>query len=85
MYRFLANGFDIDESIQAGRVHHQFLPNTLFVEERRLTPETLMGLKKLGHKIENGRVGKVYGVTLGEDGVLDAAFDSRGEGAAGGI
>lgn len=85
IYRLLSTGLDIDEAIQTGRVHHQFLPNTLYVEDRRFTPETLAGLKKRGHKLENGRVGKVYGVTLQPNGILDAAFDSRGEGAAGGI
>jgi gamma-glutamyltranspeptidase len=42
-------------------------------------------LKKKGHQMEEGWMGKVYAVRVKPDGTLEAAFDSRGEGAAGGI
>ena len=85
LYRHLVNGLNIDEAIQAGRVHHQFLPNKLYIEERRFAPETLTSLHARGHVLEFGSVGKVYMVRLNSNGDLEAAFDSRGEGAAGGI
>ena len=51
-----------------------------------MPPETLEALKKRGHvvKSDGDSTGKVYGVFRKDDGTLDAAFDSRGEGAAGG-
>lgn len=85
MYRALIQNFDIDQAIQAPRVHHQFLPNTLIVDRVKFTPETLEALKSRGHTIESGHTGRVYGVKFEADGLLSGAADARGEGAAGGI
>ena len=85
LYRILGRGMDIDSAVQAPRVHHQFLPNALYVDRQRFSPETLNELKNRGHKIEESWLAKVYVVRLRPDGVLEAAYDSRGEGGAGGI
>lgn len=85
IYRVLANGWDMDKAIQAPRVHHQFLPHTLFVDEDRLSPDVLKLLKKKGHSIKESWIARVVGVRLNDKGNLEAAFDSRGEGAAGGF
>lgn len=85
LYRLLARGVDADVAIQTPRVHHQFLPNILYVDRGRFSPEVLDSLRARGHKIEEGWMGKVYVVRLRADGLLEAAFDARGEGAAGGI
>lgn len=85
LYRSLVNGFDMDLAIQTPRVHHQFAPHELYVEGKRLSPEVLEGLTKKGHKVTEGSVGKVYGIRLNNKGVLEGAFDSRGEGAAAGF
>ncbi|MBX3020788.1 MAG: gamma-glutamyltransferase [Bdellovibrionales bacterium] len=85
LYRIIGRGIDPDMAVQAPRVHHQFLPNVLFVDRGRFSPEVIEGLKARGHRIQEGWMGKVYVVRLRPDGILDAAFDSRGEGAAGGI
>lgn len=84
LYRSLINGFDLDEAVQAPRVHHQFLPNELVVEKNRLSPEILQALEKRGHKVNPSWMGKAYAVRLRPDGILEGAFDARGEGAAGG-
>lgn len=85
LYRALAQNLDVDRAIQAPRIHHQFLPNTLIVDKLKLPPETLDALTKLGHKVEEKSVAKVYAIRKKSDGTLEAAFDSRGEGAAGGF
>lgn len=85
LYRMLGRGYDADLAIQAPRVHHQFLPDVLYVDRNRVAPEVIEGLRGRGHKVEESGMGKVYVVRLREDGILEAAFDSRGEGAAGGI
>lgn len=85
LYRSLVTGLDMDQAIQAPRVHHQFQPHKLFVDKNRLSPEILKDLRGRGHEIVETSVAKVYGVRLGADGVLEAAFDSRGEGGAGGF
>lgn len=85
IYRILGRGMDVDSAVQAPRVHHQFQPNIVYVDRQRFSPEVLTDLKNRGHKIEESWMGKVYVVRLRPDGVLEAAFDARGEGGAGGI
>jgi gamma-glutamyltranspeptidase/glutathione hydrolase len=86
LYRILGRDTDIDWAIQAPRVHHQFFPNKVFVDKLRLAPEVIDGLKDRGHIVEESRgMGRLYVVRLRADGILEGAFDSRGEGSAGGI
>jgi gamma-glutamyltranspeptidase / glutathione hydrolase len=84
IYRIIGRQTDIDLAIQAPRVHHQFLPQKLMVDHGRFSPEILEGLKAKGHIVEETWMAKVNAVRLRDDGVLEAAFDSRAEGAAGG-
>jgi gamma-glutamyltranspeptidase/glutathione hydrolase len=85
LYRILVNDFDIDQAIQAPRLHHQLEPNILYVDARRFSPDVLNLLHKNGYKtIEESHIAKAYAVKLNENGLLEGAFDSRGEGAAGG-
>ena len=84
LYRVLQRGDDVDTAIQAPRVHDQYLPDILYVDAKRFAPEVLTSLRIRGHTIEEGSTAKVYAIQLGEGGLMSAAFDSRGEGAAGG-
>ncbi len=83
LYRVLARGLDVDKAIQAPRVHHQFLPDVVRIDADRFAPESLTALKSKGHTVDVGSTAKVYGVKR-VNGLLEAAADSRGEGAAGG-
>lgn len=85
LYRVLVNQWNIDKAIQAPRIHHQFLPHKVYVDKDRLSPDVLLNLQKRGHEVKESSVAKVYGVRLNENGFLEAAFDSRGEGGAGGF
>jgi gamma-glutamyltranspeptidase / glutathione hydrolase len=85
LYRIIGRGMDVDSAVQAPRVHHQFLPNTLYIDRQRFSPEIVQELSNRGHKVEESWMAKVYVVRLRPDGILEAAFDSRGEGDAGGI
>lgn len=84
LYRSLSRGMNIDQAIQAARVHHQFLPNTVFYDPDRMSSDVVNGLKAKGHNVAPGWQGLAYGVFRGQDGHLEGAFDSRGEGAVGG-
>lgn len=85
LYRVLVSKQDIDHAIQSPRIHHQFLPDLLYAETHKMSPELLKELKAKGHTIESTvNIGKVYGVSREPGQGLKAAFDSRGEGAAGG-
>lgn len=83
LYRALARGMDMDKAIQTPRVHHQFLPDVVRIDADRFAPESLNALKSKGHKVEVGSTAKVYGIKR-QNGLLEAAADARGEGAAGG-
>ena len=48
IYRVLVSGLDIDRAVQFPRVHHQFLPNKLFMDEYKFSPEVLQGLQRPG-------------------------------------
>ncbi len=85
IYRILGRGTDVDLAVQAPRVHHQFQPNITYIDSGRFSPEVVQGLKSKGHQVEETWMAKVYVVRKRGDGVLEAAFDSRAEGAAGGL
>ncbi|MGZ3721795.1 MAG: gamma-glutamyltransferase [Bdellovibrionales bacterium] len=86
LYRVLAQNMNVDAAVQAPRVHHQFEPNKLYVDSTRFSPEVLKSLRDRGHVVEEATsMGKAYAIRLRPDGILEGAFDARGEGAAGGI
>ena len=47
----LDHGMELQEAVDAGRVHHQWLPDTIFAEPRALSPDTQAVLKAMGHSI----------------------------------
>ena len=86
LYRYFISGLNLDAAVQAPRVHHQFLPRTLFVEKNRFSPVVLSLLRKRGHRVKvRNSIAKVYAVSKREDGILEGAFDAREEGATGGF
>jgi gamma-glutamyltranspeptidase/glutathione hydrolase len=42
---------DIQEAVDAPRIHQQWLPETTFVEARALSPDTRAILTSMGHKL----------------------------------
>jgi gamma-glutamyltranspeptidase/glutathione hydrolase len=45
-------GMNIQEAIDSPRIHHQWMPDKIFVEPRALSPDTLKILNEMGYKIE---------------------------------
>ncbi len=84
-YRVVANGYNMDRAIQTPRIHHQFLPDTLFIDEFQFSYDSQKALEKMGHKTQVSWTTKVNGIHLRDDGILEGAYDSRSEGSAGGI
>ncbi len=82
MYRVLVSNFDVDAAIQAPRVHHQFLPNNLFVDKNRFSPQVLELLNRKGHKLKPSWMGRVNAIYLNNKGNLESSFDSRGNGSS---
>jgi len=86
LYRVLVSGMDIDQAIQAPRVHHQYKPHRLLLDRNRFVPESIKGLQDKGHKIEFAdAIARVSGIKRApETGILEGSFDSRGEGSSAG-
>jgi gamma-glutamyltranspeptidase/glutathione hydrolase len=77
--------YDMDprSAIAAPRLHHQWLPDQLWVESWGLDHLTLNDLRHRGHSIQAGRTwGNANAIVLVPDGWLQGAADPRGEGTA---
>ena len=84
IWNHLLFGMNAQDAIDFPRIHHQHLPDKVFVESHGLDPETLQRLKERGHALE---VGKTWSnatiITIdAKSGRLDAAADKRGDGTA---
>jgi len=87
IYRVLVTGLDIDRAVQFPRVHQQFLPNKLYMDEFKFAPEVVAGLQQRGHETVPQRpsyLGRIKAVRINDKGYLEASYDNRSEGAAGG-
>jgi gamma-glutamyltranspeptidase/glutathione hydrolase len=87
IYRVLVTGLDLDRAVQFPRIHHQFLPNKLYMDEFKFSPEVIAGLQARGHETVEQRpayLGRIKAVRLNDRDYLEAAYDNRSEGAVGG-
>jgi len=51
MLNVIDYGMNLQEAVDAPRIHQQWLPDTTFVELRALSPDTVALLKSMGHKL----------------------------------
>ncbi len=76
---------NIAESVEAGRIHHQWLPNVTSMETRALSPDTIRLYEEKGHRLTT-RGGQGAAMAVYHDrvnGLFEGAADSRrGDGAA---
>jgi gamma-glutamyltranspeptidase/glutathione hydrolase len=78
-------GMNIQEAIDAPRIHHQWLPDTLYYERRSLANDILINLGKKGYNLleRNGYQGRVDGIIIdNKKGIIYGATDPRGDGEA---
>lgn len=75
---------DIQEAIDAPRIHQQWLPDEILYEPLGLSPDTLAILKGYGHTFaaKPGFVASATGIMVGSDGIRYGAIDSRSDGEA---
>ncbi len=76
---------NIEEAIDAPRVHHQWFPDTLYVEKRGLPQDIIDNLTTKGHHVveREGYQGMAQGIFIDhKKGLLFGATDPRGSGAA---
>lgn len=76
---------DVDDSLAAPRLHHQWSPDVLRVE-KAFDPAVVGSLKALGHEVtETGAIGATQAITHdGTRGLFRPAHDPRVPGGAGG-
>lgn len=78
------HGMDIAQAAEAGRIHHQWLPDIVEMEKGVFSPDTVRMFEDKGHAIENvsdqGSAMIVYRDP--ETGILSGAADSRAEDGA---
>ncbi|HUU32496.1 MAG TPA: gamma-glutamyltransferase, partial [Vicinamibacterales bacterium] len=74
------------EAVDAGRMHHQWLPDRLSLERYGFSADTIAKLTAMGHTIvESGGQGVAEVIVVGKDGVLEGGIDGRSpDGGAGG-
>ena len=75
---------DLDRAVGAGRIHHQFLPDRLLVDQFGLDPATGRALRAKGHDLQSVPAwGDAEAVMVDPgSGLRYAASDPRNEGAA---
>ncbi len=77
------HGLSMGESVNANRFHHQWRPDTLFIEEGTFDRKTRKRLKKLGHYVvERDPIGRVDAILVRENGELEGGADYRGDDTA---
>ncbi|TXB64911.1 gamma-glutamyltransferase [Phaeodactylibacter luteus] len=71
-------GMPLPEAINAGRFHHQWLPDQILLEKGGLPDSVQQALKAMGHEIrEIDRMAVIKAVLKDEEGRLHAAGDPR--------
>jgi gamma-glutamyltranspeptidase/glutathione hydrolase len=77
------DGDGLQAAVNRPRLHHQWLPDSIFAEPDALAPDTRRSLERRGHLVqERARMGLVNAVRRSADGTVAAAADPRGPGTA---
>jgi gamma-glutamyltranspeptidase/glutathione hydrolase len=77
-------GMNITQAVTAGRVHHQWLPDVLRIEQYATSPDTELLLEKMGHRIKEAETwGAAMGIMIDlQTGLRLGGADPRAEDAA---
>jgi len=72
-------GMNAQEAVDAGRMHHQWLPDTLSVERYGFSADTIKLLRAMGHTVEEGGAqGAAQVIVLNpKDNMLEGGVDRR--------
>ena len=73
------HGMSIGEAVEAGRIHHQWLPDITTIETRAISPDTRKLYEALGHKVRTRTSqGSVMAIAIDyEHGRLEGVADTR--------
>ncbi len=74
---------NIQQAIDAPRIHHQWFPDEILSEPFGMSSDTQKTLEKLGHKFSKpGYIASMTAIMIDEKGVRLGAIDSRSDGEA---
>ena len=75
---------NIQEAIDAPRIHHQWFPDEILFEPYGMSPDTRSVLEKMGHNFADKptNIASATGISVDEKGVRFGAIDSRSDGEA---
>jgi len=74
---------DIRQAVDAGRFHHQWLPDYISYEKNSLDSSTVLQLKMMGHELrERSNIGRVNAIMILPDGKITEGADRRGDNSA---
>ena len=74
--------WDIQESIDSPRFHHQWVPDSIRFEPNLKNINELKKLKLLGHQFDlekSGLIGRVDAIMVDENGSISVGADKRGD------
>lgn len=75
----------MQDAVNAGRFHHQWLPDYIRMEPNRFSKEVILQLESKGYTINEKRslvIGIVDGILVLDDGALEGGADPRGDDTA---
>lgn len=75
-------GMSVTDAVNADRIHHQWLPDTVYVEGRAIPPDARANLEKMGHKFTQDRANVVSNAVTAivvdpRTGLMTGAHDNR--------
>lgn len=71
-------GLNAQAAVDAGRYHHQWMPDQVYVERDGFSPDTLELLRARGHVVaERTAQGRAYVIVVNEEGALEGGVDRR--------
>ena len=87
VYQTLLNvidhGMGMQEAVNAKRVHHQWFPDEIRVENDALIKDVQTDLEQLGHRLRfQEKIGRMDCILVLPDGRLEGGADPRGDNAA---
>ncbi|HEU5209258.1 MAG TPA: gamma-glutamyltransferase [Longimicrobiales bacterium] len=69
---------NVQEAVNAPRIHHQWLPDVLRIEEAGGDPALVRALEAMGHEVSaRGRQGTAHSIVVLPDGAISGAPDPR--------
>jgi gamma-glutamyltranspeptidase/glutathione hydrolase len=79
------HGLNIQSAVAAPRIHHQWLPDQLRVEEG-LSPDTVKGLQDMGHDVkQKSAMGAIQSIMIKDGAMYGGADPRRSTGLAAGL